>query len=931
MSYYRPNYNQNGRHNSNTTNNNNNNNKNYSYDDYSESEYEEYPERGYNADEFASLLSGLRNTTRAIQNITDYCAEYIDFATPISEDIKRHILKTNPDYKLAGFYLIDYLVKTIDQPYTALFSKDLLKLFADTYGVVNDNVRKKLIDLFIIWENPSAPRFPSNVLVRLRKCIISVTNNPDIIDETKEGISSQVLVRDLKAHNKCITERDKDLDLFKQHPLAEFFIGEDWEKFEKVKTDNYALTAEINGIFDQMEGLGISTTIDQGQRNTSLFNEQAEEIFDQVMKVKKEQDRQSIQWKTFKQEIGLLLFERKQEYEKQKIKKARKNVGIRYLKNNYHEIDPNPVGSFFLNVLDDSDEFKEAVKKFGKPIKFTDEDLLFVHEEDQVDNYEPGSDTGESNALIAFQNEPSSNSLGLAIDFGIFNETDDPGIEDNIPAGSSEDNNRELALVRGDGNTETAVAQENMSKVGELQSSYNSSKQNQSELLDTLELLERFKNKYQVKDSSNEKLLTSSREQVQQPRDNEYGQQLLQLQNINGEGNTSTETNTKRLDSSSIISTLEEIRNKYLTPASNNGKIDETERSPVDNGTQSVNTSSISNVNDGMMVDESQEEPVVRTEKQGENTIRNSSPSIAHTLNASQTIATHSTTPKSAPIQSTTNFEDQHQKPIPSTTRRPSFSYMEKDGNAKHQQLVRTSETLNQQTFEDSTSTTLLPPRQPQPQSLLVRKHPDQQQQKSPQLRSPNEPFVPLHSTTTGSTIAPGNSEHLSISTQQEPRPWSPVPPTISQSQSDQNKQLKVNVSLDITSHNNNPISNNSPQSSVDVLNEMTTNKNSPSLALEGPTNTEVSTTSSSTTKKLRISDYKQQKSLSPTIRVPSLAKEKSISSPTEQATSRPLLDSTRHSHSYGGLAIPRRKSSLKRPSDSNISSSKPSKLVRFE
>ena len=142
MSYYRPNYNQNGRHNSNTTNNNNNNNKNYSYDDYSESEYEEYPERGYNADEFASLLSGLRNTTRAIQNITDYCAEYIDFATPISEDIKRHILKTNPDYKLAGFYLIDYLVKTIDQPYTALFSKDLLKLFADTYGVVNDNVRK---------------------------------------------------------------------------------------------------------------------------------------------------------------------------------------------------------------------------------------------------------------------------------------------------------------------------------------------------------------------------------------------------------------------------------------------------------------------------------------------------------------------------------------------------------------------------------------------------------------------------------------------------------------------------------------------------------------------------------------------------------------------------------------------------------------------
>ena len=119
--------------------------------------------------------------------------------------------------------------------------------------------------------------------------------------------------------------------------------------------------------------------------------------------------------------------------------------------------------------------------------------MLFVHEEDQVDNYEPGSDTGESNALIAFQNEPSSNSLGLAIDFGIFNETDDPGIEDNIPAGSSEDNNRELALVRGDGNTETAVAQENMSKVGELQSSYNSSKQNQSELLDTLELLERFK------------------------------------------------------------------------------------------------------------------------------------------------------------------------------------------------------------------------------------------------------------------------------------------------------------------------------------------------------------------------------------------------------------------------------------------------------
>ena len=36
-----------------------------------------------------------------------------------------------------------------------------------------------------------------------------------------------------------------------------------------------------------MEGLGISTTIDQGQRNTSLFNEQAEEIFDQVMKVKR--------------------------------------------------------------------------------------------------------------------------------------------------------------------------------------------------------------------------------------------------------------------------------------------------------------------------------------------------------------------------------------------------------------------------------------------------------------------------------------------------------------------------------------------------------------------------------------------------------------------------------------------------------------------
>lgn len=132
-----------------------------------------------NIDEFKSGLKKLTVNKRVIiDDLTTFAEKYsADAAEEIAAAIHEHIRTCPPQHKLLAFYLLDNISKTVGNPYNILLANGLYQLFKDTYVIVDDGTRHRLIELFRTWEHyENTSVFNMQVLENIEKFIQQAQN-----------------------------------------------------------------------------------------------------------------------------------------------------------------------------------------------------------------------------------------------------------------------------------------------------------------------------------------------------------------------------------------------------------------------------------------------------------------------------------------------------------------------------------------------------------------------------------------------------------------------------------------------------------------------------------------------------------------------------------------------------------------------------------
>jgi pre-mRNA cleavage complex 2 protein Pcf11 len=148
----------------------------------------------FGQDYYNSLRELTFNSRPIIESHTTLAQENSQFSAEIVAAIERRIEKAIPSQKLFALYLLDSITKNIGLPYTTLFSHNLFKTFTQTYGLVDDATRCKLIKLFKTWKVPTAmtgmPLFDANQLNKIEQFLIKVTNATNANGNGGPGMNS---------------------------------------------------------------------------------------------------------------------------------------------------------------------------------------------------------------------------------------------------------------------------------------------------------------------------------------------------------------------------------------------------------------------------------------------------------------------------------------------------------------------------------------------------------------------------------------------------------------------------------------------------------------------------------------------------------------------------------------------------------------------
>ncbi|KAF8974458.1 hypothetical protein BDZ97DRAFT_1690202 [Flammula alnicola] len=106
--------------------------------------------------DFASQLSKLTfNSRPIIQQLSMYAQDYARFADIVAQCLESHIRRVPPWVKLPAFYLLDAISKNVYEPYAHQFSSFVVRLFLESYPVVDDNTRGKMEEMLLTWRTGS--------------------------------------------------------------------------------------------------------------------------------------------------------------------------------------------------------------------------------------------------------------------------------------------------------------------------------------------------------------------------------------------------------------------------------------------------------------------------------------------------------------------------------------------------------------------------------------------------------------------------------------------------------------------------------------------------------------------------------------------------------------------------------------------------------
>ncbi|KAI0750747.1 hypothetical protein C8Q80DRAFT_1351877 [Daedaleopsis nitida] len=119
-----------------------------------------YPTQGYGSPVplpplTTTPLRHLSHHRPIIQSLSMIAHEYARFADVVVECIEQHIRRVPPWMKLPSFYLLDAISKNVYNPYVRHFTPVVLRLFLDTYDVVDQPTRSKMEEMLLTWRTGS--------------------------------------------------------------------------------------------------------------------------------------------------------------------------------------------------------------------------------------------------------------------------------------------------------------------------------------------------------------------------------------------------------------------------------------------------------------------------------------------------------------------------------------------------------------------------------------------------------------------------------------------------------------------------------------------------------------------------------------------------------------------------------------------------------
>jgi len=103
---------------------------------------------------FNEQLASLTFNSKAIIQHLGYISKMYansPMAPIIAESIERHIAKVPAAIKLPPFYLLDSIAKNIGHPYISYFANFIVRLFLDTYHLVDAPTRGKMEEMLVTW------------------------------------------------------------------------------------------------------------------------------------------------------------------------------------------------------------------------------------------------------------------------------------------------------------------------------------------------------------------------------------------------------------------------------------------------------------------------------------------------------------------------------------------------------------------------------------------------------------------------------------------------------------------------------------------------------------------------------------------------------------------------------------------------------------
>ncbi|CEP25074.1 Protein PCF11 AltName: Full=protein 1 of CF I [Cyberlindnera jadinii] len=131
-------------------------------------------------DDFYVAISDLTNNSRPmITSFTLLAQENIDAAEYLTRAVEKRIEKAVPHQKLYALYLLDSICKNVGSPYTLLFAQKIYQTYTQAYLLVDDQTRKKFIDLFKTWKNAKTssglPLFPDEPMAKIEQFLVRAT------------------------------------------------------------------------------------------------------------------------------------------------------------------------------------------------------------------------------------------------------------------------------------------------------------------------------------------------------------------------------------------------------------------------------------------------------------------------------------------------------------------------------------------------------------------------------------------------------------------------------------------------------------------------------------------------------------------------------------------------------------------------------------